>query len=142
MPRQAGRRVLYMIGEAKWFSPRKYTGWGVTPNCWQGWAYTLAFVLPMAIINSLSIDSNLKNILTSILIGLFLLDIFHMMTQIKKDERERLHEAIADRNALWFIIAVLIIWVVAKQNLDPIYFVAIIGAMLVKSATHFYLRDK
>lgn len=131
-----------MIGKAKWFSPRKYTGWGLTPSCWQGWVYTLAFVLPIAIINSLSIEPNLKNILTSILIGLFLLDIFHIMSQLKKDEREHLHEAIADRNALWFIIITLVVWVIIKQNLDPIYFIALIGAMLVKAGTHFYLRDK
>ncbi len=131
-----------MIGKSKWFSPRKYTGWGLTPNCWQGWAYTFAFILPIAIINSISIDPNLKNILTSVLIGLFLLDTFHIMSQLKKDEREKLHEAIADRNALWFIITVLVVWVIINQTLDPIYFVILIGAMLVKSLTHLYLRDK
>ena len=131
-----------MIGKAKWFNVRKYTGWGLTPNCWQGWVYILVFISLVTIINSLPIALNLKNIFTGVLVILLLMDTFHMMSQIKKDERERLHEAIADRNALWFMIFVLLIGAVIKQIIDPIFIIAIIGAMVVKSATQFYLRDK
>lgn len=49
-----------MIGNPKWFNPRKYTGWGLTPNCWQGWAYIFGFLLPIAIINSISINQSIK----------------------------------------------------------------------------------
>ncbi len=28
-----------MLGNPKWFKRRKYTGWGLTPATWQGWAY-------------------------------------------------------------------------------------------------------
>jgi len=131
-----------MIGKAKWFNVRKYTGWGLTPNCWQGWVYILVFISLITIINSLPIILNLKNIFTSVLVILLLMDTFHMMSQIKKDERERLHEAIADRNALWFMIFVLFIGAVINQIVDPIFIIAVIGAMVVKSATQFYLRDK
>jgi len=131
-----------MIGNPKWFNVRKYTGWGLTPNCWQGWLYIIIFIAPIAILNSISVDQNIKNIFTSVWIGLFLVDVFHMMTQIKKDERERLHEAIADRNALWFIILVLIVWAFIKQITDPFIFIALIGATVIKAATQFYLRDK
>ena len=131
-----------MIGNPKWFNLRKYTGWGLTPNCWQGWLYVAIFIIPFIIFDSVSLNQNFKNIFTPIWIAVFLIDIFHIMTQIKKDERERLHEAIADRNALWFIMFALIIWVITKQIFDPIFFIAIIGAMLVKAGTQFYLRDK
>lgn len=131
-----------MIGNPKWFNVRKYTGWGLTPNCWQGWVYILVFISLVTIISSLPIALNLKNIFTGVLVVLLLMDTFHMMSQIKKDERERLHEAIADRNALWFMIFVLLIGAIINQIVDPIFIIAIIGAMVVKSATQFYLRDK
>ena len=131
-----------MIGKAKWFTIRKYTGWGLTPVTWQGWLYIAFFVAPIAITSSITIDSNFKNIFTTVWIIAFLTDILHIMIQLKKDERERLHEAISDRNALWFMMFVLIGWVIFKQDLNPIFFVALIGATLVKAATNFYLRDK
>lgn len=131
-----------MIGNPKWFNRRKYTGWGLTPNCWQGWVYIICFIAPLAIINSIPIDQNIKNILTIIFVGIVLIDVIHMMSQLQKDERERIHEAIADRNALWFIIFILLIWAFAKQIVDPIILIAIIGAMVVKAATHWWLRDK
>jgi uncharacterized membrane protein len=131
-----------MIGKSKWFSPRKYTGWGLTPVTWQGWLYIVCFVAPIAILSSVSIDQNIKNTFTSIWIGIFLLDILHIMTQMKKDEREYLHEAIADRNALWFMIFVLLISVFIKQVIDPIFVIALVGATLIKAGTQFYLKDK
>ncbi len=131
-----------MIGNPKWFSVRKYTGWGFVPNCWQGLVYIIVFVTPLIIIDSVSLNKDFKNIFTAIWVGIFLIDFIHIMSHLKKDERERLHEAIADRNALWFMIFALLIWAFIKQTFDPILICTIVGAMVVKSATHFYLRDK
>ena len=131
-----------MIGNPKWFTLRKYTGWGLTPVTWQGWLYTALFVAPIAILESISVAQNFKTVFTTVWVIIFLADIFHIMIQLKKDERERLHEAISDRNALWFMMLVLIGWVLFKQDLNPIFFVTLIGAAVVKSATNFYLRDK
>jgi len=131
-----------MIANPKWFNLRKYTGWGLTPNCWQGWAYIFAYILPVALIDSFVPDQNIKNILTIIIMAVLIIDVLHIMSLIKKDERERLHEAIADRNALWFMMFILIIGVFIKQIVDPIFLVAVLGATLVKALTQFYLRDK
>ena len=131
-----------MIGNAKWFNIRKYTGWGLTPNCWQGWAYIFAFIVPIAIISNLNIDPNYKNIFSFLIVSILLVDTLHIMSQIKKDERERLHEAIADRNALWFLLFALIAWAFIKQIMDPIFIAILIGATVIKAGTQFYLRDK
>jgi len=140
-----------MIGNPKWFNPRKYTGWGLTPSCWQGWAYIFGFLLPVAIINSFSINQNIKNIFTIIWTGLFLIDFVHIMSQIKKDERERLHEALSDRNALWFMLTVLAVGMVYQaankftlnsSNIDPVILISLIGGTIVKAVTQLYLRDK
>ena len=137
-----------MIGNPKWFNVRKYTGWGLTPNCWQGWAYVLIFALPIIFINEvpLNISSNYKNIFSLVWIVLLLVDVIHMMSQVKKDERERLHEALADRNALWFMMFVLIVSAIYdsffNQSTNIIVLIAVLGSVLVKSITQIYLRDK
>jgi hypothetical protein len=131
-----------MIANPKWFNLRKYSGWGLTPNCWQGWAYIIAFIIPIIIINSLSLDQNLKNILSFTLMGILIIDVLHIMTQIHKDERERLHEAIADRNALWFLLFGLIAWAFINKITDPILIGILLGATAIKAATQIYLRDK
>lgn len=140
-----------MIGKQSWFRPRKYTGWGLTPVTWQGWVYIFGFILPIAIINSISIDQNIKNIFTIVWTGVLLADITHIMFQIKKDERESLHEAISDRNALWFMLAILVVGIIYQAAtqitaknivIDPIVVIALLGATVVKAATHWYLRDK
>ena len=131
-----------MIANPKWFNLRKYSGWGLTPNCWQGWAYTIAFVIPIAIVSNLNIDPNLKNTLIFITTGILILDVLHTMTLIQKDERERLHEAIADRNALWFLLFGFIAWAFYKQNFDPAFVGILLGATAIKALTQIYLRDK
>ena len=131
-----------MIANPKWFNLRKYTGWGLTPNCSQGWAYIIAFIIPVVIISNLNINLHYKNILSLVIIGILLIDVLHIMTQIPKDERERLHEAIADRNALWFLLFGLIAWAFIKQITDPVLIGILLGATAVKAITQIYLRDK
>jgi hypothetical protein len=131
-----------MIGNPKWFNLRKYSGWGLTPNCWQGWAYVIAFIIPIAIISNLNIDQNLKNTINFIITGILLADVLHTMTKIEKDERERLHEAIADRNALWFLLFGLIVWAFITQKFDSYFIGILLGATAVKAITQIYLRDK
>ena len=131
-----------MIGNPKWFSPRKYTGWGLTPNCWQGWVYILAFIISIVFVSNLNIDSKYKNIFSIIIVAILIIDILHMMSQIKKDERERLHEAITDRNALWFLLFGLITWIIIKQITDPILIGILFGATVIKTLTQIYLKDK
>jgi hypothetical protein len=131
-----------MIANPKWFNLRKYTGWGLTPNCWQGWAYIFAYIFPIVFISNLSINQNYKNIFSFTLIGILIIDVLHIMTKIPKDERERLHEAIADRNALWFLLFGLIVWAFINQITDPVLIGILLGATAVKAATQIYLRDK
>lgn len=131
-----------MIGNSKWFSPRKYSGWGLTPNCWQGWMYLFAFIIPIAIVSNLNIDPKFKDIFSIVIVAILIIDTLHMMSQIKKDEREKLHEAIADRNALWFLLFGLIVWAFIKQIMDPFFIGILLGATAIKAITQIYLRDK
>lgn len=35
-----------MIANPKWFSIRKFGGWGIVPSTWQGWLYIAIMFLP------------------------------------------------------------------------------------------------
>ena len=140
-----------MIGNPKWFSIRKYGGWGVTPNCPQGWLYIAVVAIPLVVLQSISIPESLKSGLMMVWAVIFSIDLIDIMVRMKKDERETIHEAIAERNAMWFIIAALVAGIayqtasgIIKQanEVDPVIVIALAGATIVKAITHLYLRNK
>lgn len=74
-----------------------------------------------------------------------------IMISVKKDERETLHEAFAERNALWAILTVLvggILYDVAKgiaNNtviVDPVILIALGAGVITKAVSNFYLDRK
>jgi hypothetical protein len=74
------------------------------------------------------------------------------MITVNKDEREKIHEAIAERNALWtviFILAFGVAYEVSKSviatgsfQIDPLIIIAIVLGLVVKASTNFYLDKK
>lgn len=139
-----------MIGNPKWFARRKYTGWGFTPKTWQGWAYIIVMILPFTLIASLRMAGTGVMVFMIIWAFIFAADFIHIISHLPKDERERIHEAIAERNALWTMLAVLIIALAYQTasgiaahattpTFDPFILAAIIAATIVKMATNMYL---
>ena len=141
-----------MIAKPQWFARRKYTGWGFTPNTWQGWVYILAVIIPFVILQSLPIAEGLKLVFGIIWAIIFIADFIDIMVHLKKDERDRLHEALAERNALWTIIAVLVIGIGFQAaataalggvvRVDPIILIALITGVIEKAITNLYLSRK
>jgi len=143
-----------MIGKSEWFGRRKYTGWGLTPKTWQAWAYLGIMVAPIIIIQpvqSLSVD--LKMLFTLIWVGIFAIDFVDIMIKVNKtsDEREKIHEAMADRNALWSILLVIVLGIAyqAAQSVitqgfkvDPVIIIALLVGTIAKAATNIYLDKK
>ena len=146
----AGR--LNMIGKPDWFMRRKYLGWGIAPKTWQGWVYVLVFVSLIIVTQLLPLTNNVKFIITTIIIVILLIDVIHIMITMKKDEREIKHEAIADRNALWVMLTVLIIGILYQTVISTInnqvpqidYFLiaALLAAVIMKAFTNLYLDKK
>lgn len=137
-----------MIGKPEWFEPRT-SGWGMRPVCWQGWVYvgcTWALVVICALT---PVDERVRLIMYASLIAFLLIDGTDIMIRMPKDERDILHEALAERNAAWFMISALVFWflyqvlqtvltgIVHVSWLIPI--VLLCGA-LVKTATYWYLN--
>jgi uncharacterized membrane protein len=141
-----------MIGKAKWFQRRKYSGWGLTPKTWQGWAYIAVIIAIATLIQLFPIgDEQTKILITMGLVAIILLDIVHIMATMPMDERDRIHEAIAERNALYAILTALVAGIgwqsftgVMNGNvqIDPIIIVALVLALVAKAATNIYLDRK
>ncbi|MFH1246242.1 MAG: hypothetical protein V1489_00510 [Candidatus Liptonbacteria bacterium] len=140
-----------MLGKPEWFGPRKYTGWGATPRTWQGWVYVLVAVAPLALFGALPLSGSTKPILMGIWAAIFIVDFIDIILRMQRDERERLHEAIAERNALWVIIVVLAVGiayqaaqssVLGKPRIDPIILIAVIAGVIVKAVTNIYLDSR
>lgn len=141
-----------MIGKYNWFKRRKYTGWGFSPATWQGWVYIIVFVLPIALLTAG--DGNMtqtKIILLVVWAIIFAIDFIDIMIHLPKDERDRMHEAIAERNALWVIVIILGIGIAYQAaqgtvegilKVDPVILVAIFAGLVTKMISNIYLDKK
>jgi hypothetical protein len=141
-----------MIGKYEWFARRKYTGWGIVPRTWQGWLYIVLAIIPFAALQLIPNISNKTRIIgTGIWAILVIIDTLDIMFRMKRDEREKAHEAIAERNALWVMIIALAIGVayeaaasVAQKRfaVDPVIMAALFAGLLTKGITNYYLDKK
>ena len=141
-----------MIGQPNWFTRRKWAGWGLFPITWQGWLYVAVFVTIIFGTQFISNNQNVRMIALFIVAAILILDTIDIMFRMKKDERETLHEALAERNALWTIIFALaagVAYQAARSVLnssdvwiDPVIIIAIIAGLIAKAATNFYLDRK
>lgn len=140
-----------MIAKPEWFNQRKYSGWGVTPRSWQGWVYTLAIVVSLVIFLSIpNLDAQVRTAGTIFWVAFVILDILPIMVTLKKDEREYRNEAIAERNAAWFMVLVLVIgimyeFVISGLNnelsINGFMILALLGGAIVKGVSN-YIMDK
>lgn len=140
-----------MIGKPQWFKRRKYLGWGLMPVTWQGWLYSIILVAITIILINLPVEISLKIAIISIWAIFILIEFGSMMVRIN-DEREKVHEAIAERNALWAVIIVATVGIgyqVASSSIKGSYagidwfLVAAIGtALIVKAISNIWLERK
>jgi membrane protein DedA with SNARE-associated domain len=140
-----------MIGRPDWFSRRKYGGWGIFPKTWQGWVYLLVVIGIVISMQYLPVDETTKMITMIVIAAVFVLDTLDMMRKVPMDERERNHEAIAERNALWVIITVLAGGILyqgvmssmeGEVYIDPVIIVAILAGVVAKAISNIYLDRK
>ncbi|HEY9584551.1 MAG TPA: hypothetical protein VJI33_03180 [Candidatus Paceibacterota bacterium] len=142
-----------MIGKPNWFVRRKYGGWGLFPATWQGWVYLVIFVGLIFATQFIPGLTEQYRIGALIVLAIILVaDTIDIMIRIKKDERETLHEALAERNALWVIIFILAAGIAyqAAQSailkgvpyVDPVIIIAIVAGLIAKAATNIYLDKR
>ncbi len=138
-----------MIAQPEWFNLRKYGGWGVTPRSWQGWVYIIGIFVPLVIFLSLpDLDSQVRTAGTVLWLVFVALDLLPIIVTMKKDEREYKNEAVAERNASWFMVAVLMIGILYELvisglshefSLNWFMILALFGGAIVKGASHYHM---
>lgn len=141
-----------MLGKPQWFQRRKYLGWGIYPKTYQGWVYVIVMLALLALIQLIPWPGeNTAWIIMMIWAVVFAVDIIDITIRLPRDERDRLHEAVAERNAMWVLIAVLIIGVAyrAAQSaaagqtyIDPVIIIALFAGLAAKAITNIYLDKK
>lgn len=144
-----------MLGNPKWFKRRKYTGWGLTPATWQGWLYVGILICSVFCVSLLTIWLKLQTpyqigIILS-MIAFIIVDTTDIAMKIGKDERETAHEALAERNAAWVMVIVLIGGIVFQSTVsllrgilyvDPFMITALLGGIVAKGISNWYYIDK
>ncbi len=135
-----------MFGKPEWFGRRKYSGWGLAPKTWQGWIYILALAVPLMLASAyLEGQTRIYAIAGwAIIVGF---DVLDTMAKLEKDERETLHEAIAERNAAWAMVLVLAAGMLYQAmgaaasagGIDPVLLLALLGGVLAKGITNWKL---
>ncbi len=141
-----------VIAQPGWFKRRKYGGWGITPKAWQGAVYLAVVFISFGIFQALpfwSIQTRL--IVTAIWLLFLVVDVSDVMIRMKRDERERVHEAIAERNALWIMMMILVAGILYQitisalnqtVKIDWFIVVALFSGLIVKTISNIYLDKK
>ncbi|OEC85709.1 hypothetical protein A9507_13165 [Methanobacterium sp. A39] len=139
-----------IIAKPEWFERRKYTGWGLSIKTWQGAAYLVvifSLLIALQLIPNLSTETRL--VLTGFWLAFLLVDMLDVMWNIKKDERDYIHEAVAERNAAWGMIVIISIGIFIelvynalqqKIYVDPFLIAALVFGAVIKSVTNYKLE--
>ena len=141
-----------MIGKSEWFRRRKYGGWGIHPKNWKGWTYIGSFIFILLAFQLIPFWSDFtRTLFTGFWALVLVIDVVDIMVKMKKDERDKQHEAIAERNAMWIVSIVLSIGLAYQIILSSIkqeilidwwLVVALVAGLLAKSVTNYYLDRK
>jgi hypothetical protein len=144
-----------MFANPKWFKRRKYTGWGISPRTWQGWCYLAIWlgllVSTTYVMDLFQLNSLFKLGLICVFIIIMGIDVVDIVRKMQLDEREKQHEAFAERNSCWTIIMVLalglcyqvVISVINNRiDIDPFIVSSLIIGTIVKAFSNWYYLDK
>ena len=141
-----------VIAQPRWFRRRKYGGWGVAPRTWQGIVYIIVVMIPFTIFQALPYwNTQTRLIVTGVWILFLVIDMFDVMIRLKKDEREKIHEALAERNALWIMMMVLVMGILYQVitsalsqtiKVDWFILIALFAGLIVKTISNIVLDRK
>ncbi len=141
-----------MIGKPEWFKIRRFGGWGITPDSWQGWVYLAFIIFPFVLFQALPFWSEeVRGVITAVWMVFLLIDVTDIMIRLRKDEREKIEEAIAERNAAWAMVTVLVSFLLYRMltaavknqvDVDWTAAAALGTGAIVKTWTHLRFRKK
>lgn len=104
-----------------------------------------------AAIQFLPLDEQTRMTVTILFAVVLVADVLDIMRRIPMDERERMHEAVAERNALWTMISALAVGIIFQayisassqtMQVDPVIIIALLAGVGAKAATNIWLDRK
>jgi hypothetical protein len=135
-----------MIGKPEWFKRRKYGGWGISPQTWQGVVYIILILAPFVIFQALPFwDIKTRIYITAGWIAFLLLDVGHIMIYLKRDERESKIESLSERNAAWIMMIIIVLGILyqivssaLQKNIEVDWFLvaALFLGLIVKTLSN------
>ncbi|WP_370005979.1 hypothetical protein [Methanothermobacter sp. KEPCO 2] len=141
--------VVLIIARPEWFGRRKYGGWGVSVKTWQGAAYLASVLLILVAVQLLPLSTMARIYVTAAWLVFLFLDMFDVMWKVRRDEREYIHEAVAERNAAWAMMPVLVVGIFIQlissslkgdPYVDPVPVIALVAGVIAKSVTNYRLE--
>lgn len=139
-----------IIAKPEWFGRRKYTGWGVSIKTWQGAVYIAGMFLLLVVLQLIpNLSTENRLVISGVWVAFLIIDMVDVMWKLKKDERERIHEAIAERNAAWAMMFVLVVGLFIeltynalqqKIYANPFIILALAAGIISKSVTNYKLE--
>ncbi|MEM4196376.1 MAG: hypothetical protein QW277_04305, partial [Methanothermobacter sp.] len=141
--------VVLIIARPEWFGRRKYGGWGVSVKTWQGAVYLASVLLILVAVQLLPLNTMARIYVTAAWLVFLFLDMFDVMWKVRRDEREYLHEAVAERNAAWAMMPVLVVGIFIQlissslkgdPYVDPVPVIALVAGVITKSVTNYRLE--
>jgi len=138
-----------IIARPEWFGRRKYGGWGVSVKTWQGAAYLASVLLILLAVQFLPLSTMARIYVTAAWLVFLFLDMFDVMWKVRRDEREYIHEAVAERNAAWAMMPVLVVGIFIQlissslkgdPYVDPVPVIALAAGVIAKSVTNYRLE--
>ncbi len=140
-----------IIARPEWFGRRKYGGWGVSIKTWQGALYLASIIMLILLIQLLPLEAIARLYVTGAWLLFVFIDMFDVMWKVQRDEREYIHEAIAERNAAWAMIPILVVGMFielilsslrGEPRVNPFIALALIAGVVAKSVTNYRLEKE
>ncbi len=140
-----------IIARPEWFGRRKYGGWGVSIKTWQGALYLASIIMLILLIQPLPLEAIARLYVTGAWLLFVFIDMFDVMWKVQRDEREYIHEAIAERNAAWAMIPILVVGMFielilsslrGEPRVNPFIALALIAGVVAKSVTNYRLEKE
>ena len=140
-----------IIARPKWFGRRKYGGWGVSIKPWQGALYLASKIMLILLIQLQPLEAIARRYVTGAWLLFVFIDMFDVMWKVQRDEREYIHEAIAERNAAWAMMPILVVGMFielilsslrGEPRVNPFIALALIAGVVAKSVTNYRLEKE
>lgn len=139
-----------IIAKPEWFERRKY--W-IKIKTWQGVVYTGIFfiLLLTSVLIAIKTESPIFAIIYGLIFAFYIVDTHGVLWKIKRDEREKMLDAIAERNVAYGMMLILSLGLIFElvynilQNrvyVDPFIVIALVAGKVIRDLTNYKMEKE